>query len=105
MTVMRPSGCFGMVLNSERRKLLVSNPFGRLIIQIDVRYFDVVGQARRIDGKAVILRCDLYLSCSPIQHGLIRAAVTEAQFVSLATKGQAEQLQAETNPKDRFLAE
>ena len=48
-----------MILNTEDRKLLVSHPLDRLIVQVNLGDFDVIViQALWVHGKSVVLSRD-----------------------------------------------
>ncbi len=51
-----------MILHAEERKTPVAHAFVGVIVEVDVRNFDVAcGQGFWVDAEAVILRRDLYL--------------------------------------------
>src|SRR4030095_14848612 len=79
--------------------------FDGLIIEIDMRASDFLGQARWIHGKAVILGRNLDIIQIGVQYRLIPSMVPELQLERLSTKRQTHDLVAQTNPEDRFLPE
>ena len=68
----------------------MSEPFQRIIIQIDMCYFNIFSfQAVRIHCKSMILRCYFNPSCQEIFYRLIGAPVTEFKFKGFSAKGQS----------------
>ena len=94
-----------MVLDAEYRIFFVSNPFDRLIVQVQMGYFDVRGERIRINGKPMILRSDRYLSGSEILNRLVAAPMTEFQFKCFAAVRESQQLMTEANPEYRTLTD
>jgi len=72
-----------MVLHREERQLCMTEAFDCLIVQIDVRQFDVIRKGLRIDHKAVVLARDLDLAGEQVLDRVIRAAVSELQLLGL----------------------
>ena len=69
---------FRMILHTEYRLAAVSEAFYSLVIQIDMRQFYFrIPQGVRIYGEPMVLGCDLYLSSQPIEHGMVRAMMSE----------------------------
>ena len=65
----------------------------------------LVGERVGIDGEAVIVRCDLDPVRHLVQNRVVRAAVPEFELVGLAAQRQTENLLAEADAEDRFLAD
>ena len=77
-----------MVLHAEHRVIPQTEAFERLVVQIDVREFDLAGIERiRVNGEPVIVRSDLDLTSRHVLDRLIAAAMSEFHLVSLGTKG------------------
>ena len=58
--IVRAGRGFGVVLHAEDRLAAVAEAFERLVVQVDVRDFDVVQVERiGIDREAVVVRGDL----------------------------------------------
>ena len=66
-----------MVLNAEHRKLLVSHPLNRLIVQIDMGHFQAVFHCIRVKGVPVVLRRDVDASGGEFFDRMVPAAVPE----------------------------
>src|SRR4051794_16234883 len=99
---MRSRRRLGVVLDGEHGLALVPETFERLVVEVDVRVFDIVRVQRiGIDCEAVILRRDLDASAAQILDRMIAAAVSELQLVRAAAERQAEELVAETDAEDR----
>ena len=106
MRIVRAGRRFGMILHAEHRLAAMPEAFQRLIVQIDVREIHFVQVQRiRIHREAVIVRRDLHLLGHVVQHRMIRAAVPELELVGLAAERQAENLMAQADAEDRFLAD
>ena len=58
-----------------------------------------------VDGEAVVLAGDLHLAGAQVLDRLVAAAVAEFEFVSGSAHGEAEELMAEADAKDGFLAD
>src|SRR5262245_48317029 len=67
--VVRAGGGFGVVLHAEDRLLDVAKAFEGLVVQVDVRRLDVLGQRLRVDGKAVVLGGDFDLLGAAVENG------------------------------------
>src|SRR5580658_8528690 len=102
---MRTGRRLGMILHAEGGILAVSDSLDRLVVQVDVSHLDGVGKRIRLEGKAVVLARDFHPIVAAIQYGLVGPAMSEFQFKDLAAAGHAEELVAQADPKDRFLAE
>ena len=84
---MRARRGLGMVLHRKSRKAAMPEAFQSLIIQVDVRQFDLtLVQRVRIDRKAMILSCDFHLPGSQVFYRLIAAPVAEFQFIGFAAE-------------------
>ena len=100
------TGCsFGMELYAERATLACAQTFNALIVQVDVRYFDVGRKTVGAHGKAVVVRRDLDAASYSIFHRLIAAAMTELEFVRFPTERQPQNLMAEADSEDRHAPE
>src|ERR1700719_5216094 len=95
-----------MILNTENRLAAVTEAFQRLVVKVEMCEFDFISVERiRVHREAVVVRSDLYFLRDLIQHRVIGAAMTELQFVGLAAQCDTEDLMAQANAKDRFLAD
>src|SRR5581483_11656174 len=104
--VVRPWCRLGVVLHGDHGLAPVPEAFQRLIIQIDVRVFDIVlAQRVGIDGEAMILRGDLDAAAAQILDRMIAAAMSELQLVRPAAERESEQLMAEADAEERNLAD
>src|SRR5260370_41333533 len=81
MRIVRPGRRFRVVLHAEKRQRLVAHALIGVVVQIDVRDFDLAGwQGFRIDAKAVILHGDFDLFRYQVFHRSIRALMPECQL-------------------------
>lgn len=55
MTVVRPCGCFRVILHTESRVLPMSNTFNSVVVQVDVRHLNIVRQRLRIQRETMVL--------------------------------------------------
>ena len=95
MRVVRAGSGFGVVLDAEERQRLVAQAFKRVVVQVNVGQFDLVGvDGVGIDGEIVVVGRDLDLAGGVVAHRVDAAVVTEFEFVGLATKGQPGELMA-----------
>src|SRR5262249_53375914 len=79
----------------------MTKTFERLVVEIGVGDFDLVGVERiGIDGESMVVRGDLDFAGDFVEHRMICAAMAELQFVRLATNRDAENLVAEANPEN-----
>jgi len=98
--VVRTRRCFGVILHAKNRFCLVSQSFHCLVVQIDAVNGNVRWQRFGINGKSVILGCDLDFAGFQIFHGLIAATVSEFQLERFATERLAKDLVSKTNSKN-----
>jgi hypothetical protein len=96
--VMRAGCRFGVILHAEDRPLALAKAFDGLIIQIEMRQLELLGQLR--DGEAVVVRRDLDFAREEVLDGLVRSAVSELQFVRARAQGQTQNLMPQTDPED-----
>jgi hypothetical protein len=68
----------------------VPHALNALIVEIDVRDFDVRGQTFGLNCKPVVVRRDLRALSSHFLHWLIAATMSENEFESLAAKSASE---------------
>src|SRR5207244_4168159 len=91
----------GVILHAKRWMVAVAEAFERLIVEIDVGNVDLVEVERiRIDCEAMIVRSNLDLLCDLVNHGVIGAAMTELEIISLASDREAQELMAEADAED-----
>jgi len=96
----------GMILDAEYGVVSQPETLQRFIVQICVRDFDFVQIERvRIHRESVVVRSDFHLIGDLVQHGVIRAAMPEFQFVSLPADCQAEDLVTKADPEDGNAAD
>lgn len=94
-----------MVLDGEDGELAVTEAFAGLIVEIDFRLLNILGQRFRIDGKAVILGRDGYFPGDEIFHRLVSATMSELEFEGAGAEGLSQNLMPETDAEDRFLSD
>mgnify|MGYP006955681963 CR=1 FL=1 len=75
--------------------------FYALIVEINVRHFNVRRQRVGFDCKAVIMRRDFDSAPRYFLHRLIPTAMAEDQLERLRAKRSAQQLMSETDPEHR----
>src|SRR5438105_11920558 len=101
---MRPRRCFGVVLHSKERDRFVPHTFKRAVVQIKVGHLNFAFLERiRIDREIMVVRRDLDFAGSLLANGMISTVMSEFKFVGLTAEGEADQLMAQTDPKDRRL--
>ena len=104
--VVRSGRGLGMILHAEERQRAVAHAFVGVIVQIDVRDFDVARRERfGIHAEAVVLRRDFDFLRAQIFHRMIRAVMAEFQLECLAAQREAAELMAEADAEDRDAAE
>src|SRR5262249_12981823 len=103
--VVRAGRCFRVVLDAEDGVLLVAHALEGAVVEVDVRRLDVGGEGGGGGGENVVLGRDLDAAGGAVEDGLVGAAMAELEFERLRSEGQAEQLMAETDAEDRFLAD
>src|SRR5579862_249353 len=101
--VVRAGRGLGVVLDAEYRVFAVPHSLDGLVVQIDVRDFDVGGERVRVDREPVVLRGDCDAPALQILHGLVASVVPELQFEGAPAIGVAEQLMPQANAEDRLL--
>ena len=104
--VVRAGGGFGMVLDGEDGFGGVAETFEGLVVEVDVGGFSAAGfEGGEVDGEAVVLGGDFDFFGADVLDGLVAAAVTEFEFVGCGAHGEAEELVAEADAEDGFLAD
>src|ERR1051325_17586 len=93
-----------MILHAKYGQVFVSHSLDRLIVQIDVRDFNVGRKRVRIDRETMVLRRDGDFAAAQIFDRLVRPAMAEFQFEGRSTERETEDLMAETNAENRLLA-
>ena len=94
-----------MILNREHRQFRVLEPLDRLVVQVDVREFEVVGQGCGADGEGVVLGGDLDAGGEQVADGVVCAVVSEGHLLRLRTEDDGEDLVAEADAEDGGLAD
>jgi hypothetical protein len=104
--VVRTWGRLRVVLDAERWKRFVPKALQGLIIQVNVSDFDF-GLGKRIDfdRKSMVLGSDLDLTGGNPKDWVVATSMPEFQFISASTQSQAQNLVAEADAEDGFLAE
>jgi len=70
--IVRAGRRFRMILHAEQGQILVAHAFVGVVVQVDVRDFDVARRERfRIDAETVILGGDFHLAGEQIFHRVI----------------------------------
>ncbi|MEY3457592.1 MAG: hypothetical protein RL215_749 [Planctomycetota bacterium] len=105
VAVVRAGSGFRVVLDTEDWQSFMSDTFNGLVVEVDMSDFDIVREAGDIHGEAMILRSNFDAAGAFIEHGLICAAVSEAEFVGSAAEGESQQLESEADAEDRFFAD
>lgn len=81
---------FGMVLDSEDRKLAVADPFDGPVIQVHVSDLEIrcSGDTRRVTfyGEAVVLRSDQDSPGPHLFHGMVSTAMAIRKFFRRAAE-------------------
>lgn len=84
----------------------MSESFQGAVVEIDVGYFNIMGrQTFSIDDESVVLGSDLNPAGRQILDRVIGAMVTEFQLFGFTPQRQSQNLVAETDSKDRLLAQ
>ena len=90
-----------MVLHAEERQLFVAHALVGVVVEIDVRDFDVArGQRFGIDAEAVILRGDFDFLREQVLYRMIRAVMAEFQLESFAAQSEAAELMAKADTEN-----
>ena len=102
MRVVRSGRRFRVILHAEYRMAAVTKTFQGLIVQVHVRDLDI-GWIERIpvDRESVIVRRNFNSLVDPVEHRVVRAAMTEFELIGLATECQAQELVAQADAENR----
>ena len=103
--VVGPRSSFRVMLHGENRVLGAADAFDRMVVEINMSDFSVIGQGGIIGGKTMVLRCNGNLAGAKIFNRVVSSAVSEFQFESPSTKAMREDLVAQTNTEDGLLAD
>ena len=74
---MRTRGCFGMILNAKDRQDFVFDACNSVIVNIDVRNYNVRGQGCLINRKTVVMSGNLNPFGFQVFYRLVTAAVAK----------------------------
>src|SRR5262245_46549816 len=95
-----------MVLHTECGQGLVRHSLNGVVIEVDMRDFDLVGiETIGIDGKSMILSRNLHAVFLDVQHRMIPAVMAEFQLERPAAKRQPHDLMPETDAENGLLSE
>lgn len=83
---MRPPRAFGMKLRGENFQVGNAQSFDAIVVEIEMRDFDVRRERRRAHGETVIVRGNFDAVGDQIFYRLICAAMSELQFVRFAAE-------------------
>ncbi len=84
----------------------MTHSFVGVVVEIDVRDFDVAGGQRfGIDTETVILGGDFHFLRKQILYRMIRTVMAELQFEGFSAQREAAELMSEANTEDRNAAE
>src|SRR4030095_9762112 len=104
--VVRPRRSFRVVLHREHRPLAMAEAIARVVVEVHVARLPAPpGDGLGVDREAVVLRGDLHLVRGQILHGVVRAVMAERQLVRTPARGESEDLVAEADAEDRYLAQ
>eukprot|EP00906_Rhabdomonas_costata_P037803 RCo053333 len=93
---------FGVELHAEEGLEAVDKPLVGLVIRVDEELLPVGGKGVVVHRKAVVLRCDVAVSRSKINAGLVHPSIAVLHLVSLCTCCQSKKLVSQADPKDRL---
>src|SRR5210317_2084754 len=94
-----------MILDREGRSGLVMQAFDGIVVEVDVGDQSIILQGPGINGKAMILRCNLDVVPFSTANRLVATAMAELEFVGFPSQGYRKQLMAEADTEQRHLAE
>ena len=95
-----------MILNRESPQGLVSDSFQSAIIQIYMGDLNLAfRQAVNIDDKTMVLRSYLNSAGETMHYRMVCTVMAKFQLGCSATQRQSQNLMAQTNPENRFLAQ
>ena len=90
-----------MVLDAEERQFFVAHALVGVVVEIDVRDFDVArGKRFGIDAEAVILGGDFDFLREQVLYRMIRAVMAEFQFKGFAAESEAAELMAKADTEN-----
>src|SRR5439155_16940531 len=100
--VARAWACLWMEL---RRARALGREVERLDSAVVERHVRRLPRLRRLDREAVVLRRHEHAAACPLEHRMVRAAVTERQLERLHPDRKPEQLVTQADPQHRHAAE
>ena len=92
----------GMELDGAGLELWEVEALHGLVVERDVGR---LARIRRRNREAVVLARHEHAAAGPLEHRMVRAAMTERQLVRLVAGREAEELMAEADPEDRHPPE
>ncbi len=85
--VVRTGRCFRVILDGKRRRVGERDPGTGLVVEVHMRDPGIRGEARRVYGKAVVLRGDLDSAGVQILDRMIGTPMPEGQLIRSRTDG------------------
>ena len=102
MRVVRAGAGLRVILHAEQGQIAMTKTFQGRVVQVHVRQLDFgLRQGIGIDGKIMIVRCDLNLTRVQLLNRMIPAMVAEFQLEGFPTQGNAGELVPQANSEDR----
>src|SRR5919204_1776144 len=106
--VMRPGPGLGMELERRNVEVAQREPLDRAVVERRVRdraraerRRELASGVRAADGEAVVLRRHEDTARLEVEHGVVGAAMPEAELVGLEPEGCAQELMAQADAEDR----
>ena len=92
-----------MVLHTESGFFAVAQPFDRAVEERQMRYFEGVGKAVRIDHETMVLACDLDAAGGQFLDRMVGATVAPLHLRGRCPHRQRHQLMADADAEDRYV--
>src|SRR5437764_9086893 len=100
--IMGTGACFRMALEAERRLVCERETLKGAVEERNMRHARRGWKRRGIDREAVILAGDQDLAGVLVEHGMVRAVMTELHLERLAADGEAQQLVPQADAESRL---
>ena len=100
---MRARRRFGMKLHAESRYMFVVDPFARAVVEVHMRYLDILVPAKRIDinTETMVLGGNQDPAACHVFDRVISTMMPELQLESRSAQGQAKNLVTKADAQKR----
>lgn len=93
-----------MILDREDGQRFVPQALKGLVVQIDMRRFNIRRKRRGVDSKAMVLGGNLHFACPLVENRLIGSTVAELQLECLSSERLSDELVSQADAENGNFA-